>query len=80
MRDGIVYCSDDHLHLLPMPYSDEAMRRMAHDLALMRNWLVTGRTPYYEVPAWMADRIISRTLRVTHRQLVLAVELTLNVS
>ena len=78
--DSLIYCLDDDLHLICMPYSDENIRMMAEHLKLVRNWLVSGRHKYYEVPLHEAQRIASQTLRVSHGQLISVIERTLYIS
>lgn len=78
--DHLVYCLDDHLHLVCMPYSERALREMAEHLQLMRNWLVSGRWGYYEVPFHRAQEIARMALQVSHEQLIAVIERTLYVA
>lgn len=68
MRAGY-YC-DSARHLVCLPYSVEALHRMATELDIGHHWFHAGKNPHYDIPKRRVPEIMGKCDLVTSKVLV----------
>lgn len=66
----MTYFSDDHRHLVCLPFSIWRLHVMAADLGIKRCWFHPGRLPHYDIPVRRLEEIRARTVRVSGRDIL----------
>jgi hypothetical protein len=70
----MAYYSDDHRHLICVPYSIEELHKMAEKLGIKRCWFHKTKFPHYDIPHKKKDEIKKNTLYMTSKQIILTIK------
>lgn len=67
----MIYCCDEHRHLVCVPYSVENLHLMAADLGIGRHWFhAHPRHPHYDIPKGRVAEVRLRCVAVRPRDIL----------